>query len=241
MKCADAGFSLTELLICFSISMLLLLILIQHVLSVSRQYQHIHAVLDETVTLQWAFDVMRARIHHAGFTPCLGLNQLKTTDTRDKPELLQAIEVQSSNTPKLIVRKMDEKHFGLVQQLAPNTLHLSHDVLIPNRPVIIADCSHAEVHEIKHISQAKSGEIIQLKKPLVFEYGPEAYIGNWVSEAFFFRKSRGLFIQQQRVDYMAAAEHAEFELKKKQADFVVMMRLVSRLGKTYILEARPRM
>jgi hypothetical protein len=234
MKRLDAGFSLIELLVCFFISMLLISILIQHLLSVGRQYQHLHMVLDETIELQWVFDMMRARIRHAGFTPCVGLNQLHVIDTRDardSPGLLKAIEVQQGEEPRLVIQKMDETAFGLAEILAPNQLRAHQNSLKPNQPVIISDCTHAEIHEIQKI-----GEIIQLNKPLVFDYSSEVYVGRWVSEAFFFRKPKGLFIKQQRVDYMAPAKSIEFMLNNAK----LSMRLHSKLGKTYVLEEQVR-
>ncbi len=239
MKRFDAGFSLTELLVCFFISMLLISILIQHILSVSRQYQQTQAVLEETTELQWVFDVMRARIHHAGFTPCRSLNHLKTIDTRDKPERLDALEVEDDT--KLLIRKMDENHFGLVRVLSPDILRIKNTVLKSNQSIIISDCTHAEIHDAYQIYQTKQGVVIKLKKPLVFKYSPETYVGAWISEAFFFRKHKGLLIKQRRVDLMAPAESIRFELRKHSAYSAFMMKWVSTLGKTYVFEARTRM
>jgi len=206
---------------------------------VSRQYQQTQAVLEEITELQWVFDVMRARIHHAGFTPCRGLNQLKTIDTRDKPERLDALEIEGDT--KLLIRKMDENHFGLVHVLAPDTLRIKSTVLKSNQSIIIADCAHAEVHDAYQIHQTKQGVLVKLKKPLVFKYLPEVYVGAWVPEAFFFRKHKGLLFKQHRVDLMAPAESVRFELSKHPAYSDLMMKWVSTLGKTYVFEARTRM
>ena len=212
--------------------MLLILILIQHLLSVTRQYQHTHAVLDEAVELQWVFDVIRARVRHAGFTPCMGLNHLERIDTRDSSNGLSALEVQSGEIPKLLIQKMDETQFGLAEILTPTTLRVRAHFLKLNQPVMIADCKHAEVH-----SMQQTGDILTLNQPLVFDYAPEVYVGAWVSEAFFFKQHRGLFFQQHRVDYMAKADSIRFNLTQSK----VIMTLISKLGKQYILEARMRM
>lgn len=239
MKHMHQGFSLTELLVCFFLSMLLIAILLQHVLSVSRTHQHIHDVLDEATELQWVFDVMRARIHHAGFTPCLGLNQLQTTDTRDSSESLQAIEVQAGT--HLLIRKMDEAHFGLARRLTPDTLRVRDFGLKPDRPVIIADCVHAEVHDVESFYHTSEGLLIQLKTPLVFDYSSEIYLGEWISESFFFRKPRGLFIKQQRVDTMAQAKSIQFRLEHHTEYDLLCMDWISNLGKEYHFSARTRM
>ncbi|MDF1677980.1 MAG: hypothetical protein P1U32_04720 [Legionellaceae bacterium] len=238
MKLRESGFSLTEILVCFLMSVALISILVMHVLSVSRQYQHTQTVLDEAIELQWVFDVIRARVHHAGFTPCVGLEHLKTVDTRERPEALKAIEVVNQ---KLLIRKMDEAIFGLVHILAPDTLRLEDVHLQAENAILIADCMHAEVHDIDSVRATHAGDVLTLKKPLVFAYTSEVYVGPWVSQAFFFRSPKGLFIETQRVNWLAAAQSVAFKLMEHKRYITLEMSLVSTLGKRYTLEARTRM
>lgn len=227
------GFSLVELLVCFFISMLLTGILIQHLLSVSRQFHETHALLDEAIELQWVFDVMRTRIYHAGFTPCKALRALHVIDTRDVPDTLDAIHVQHTPDPKLVIQKMDERAFGRAQFISANQLRVKDLTLKTKHPVLIADCRHAEVHAV----QEKSGDVITLQKPLVFQYSDEVYLGVWIKETFLFRKPKGLFFKQQHVDYMAPAEHVQFRLKKHGLGLKFMMDWVSKQNKHYQLTA----
>ncbi len=239
MRRMQQGFSLAELLVCFALSMLLIAVLIQHVLSVSRAYRHIHDVWDEAAELQWVFDVIKARVRHAGFTPCRSLSDLQTIDTRETPELLQSLEVQAG--VKLLIRKMHESRFGLARRLTPDTLRMRELSLKPDRAVIIADCQHAEVHDVARLYQSPHGLLIQLKKPLVFDYSPEMYVGEWVSEAFFFRPAKGLLIKQQRVDWIARAQRIQFRLEYHANYSKVLLNWTSKLGKQYKLEVRARM
>ncbi len=239
MKQHEEGFSLTELLVCFLVSVVLTSILVAHVISVSRQYQHTQAVLDETMELQWVFDVIRGRVYHAGFTPCVGLNQLKRVDTRERPEALKAIEVEAGQ--KLLIRKMDETAFGLVHILASNMLRVKGVHLKAENPILISDCVHAEVHDIDSIHVTRAGNMLTLKKPLMFAYASEVYVGPWVSQAFFFRKPRGVFIEGQRVNWLAAAKSVVFKLVKHERYITLRIAWVSMLGKRYTLEARTRM
>ena len=232
------GFSLVELLIAFFISMVLLTLLVQQLSAVSRQYQRLHAVLEETMTLQWVFDLVRSRIRHAGFTPCVGLDQLHALDTRDEPEHLKAIELAYPLQPhvatRLVIRKMDETAFSFAEIL--DAYHLRVVACCFKMPanafVLIADCEHAEVHEV-----AQVGESIQLKKPLVFHYAKEVYVGPWVSEAFFLKPGKGLLIQQHRVDHIMPLKQLEFQLENT----TVIMRVVTMLGQQALLKERFRM
>jgi hypothetical protein len=203
----QAGFSLVELLVCLLLSMLLILILIQHLLSVSRQSQQVHALLQETIELQWVFDVMRARIVHAGFTPCKRLSQLNTIDTRTGQAHLLGLTVLPH---QVLIYKMDETAFSLAVPLSAHQLQVKNLSLKPNRAVIIANCTHAEVHQVA----GKIGDVITLTKPLVFDYAQEMYLGAWIEEGFIFKPGKGFFFKQQHVDYMAAAEHVQFSLKR---------------------------
>jgi hypothetical protein len=220
-------------LVCFFISMLLILILIQHLLSVSRQFQQVHALLDEAIELQWVFDVMRARIYHAGFTPCRALDQLHVMDTRDVPESLESIVVQPGKVPTLLIQKMDETAFSLAKRLSSYQLQAKNFTLKPNRALIISDCTHAEVHQVDN----QAGDIITLTKPLVFDYTDEMYVGAWIKESFFFKSSKGFFFRQQHVDYMASAESVRWILKKHTAGVKLIMDWVSKQGKNYQLVA----
>lgn len=220
---------------------MLILVLTQQLLSVQRTYRFVSAFFNEVIELQWVFDAMRVKIHHAGFAPCLGLNHLTMIDTRDHPENLQAIEIIQGDLPQLVIRKMDEQRFGLTQILGPTQLSLSTKLFRSDRPIIIADCEHAEVHEIEKARLTKLGYLIQLQKPLVFHYANEVYAGAWLSETFYFRKLKGLLMKRHRIDLMVAAKAGRFYIKKQHEYFTVKMTLISKLNKSYRFVSRTRM
>jgi len=238
-KCA--GFGLTELLVSFFISTLLILILTQHLLSVSRQHGQVHTTLDRAMELQWVFDVMRDRVHHAGFTPCRRLDHLVSMDTRDVPESLLPIEIKGDMRSTLCIRKMNET--------APAQAHIKEDAVFmvdksislkSDRPVLIADCIHAEVHDVDRIEPTRGGRLVYLKKPLVFEYASSVYVGEWVSESFFLKKS--FFYQQHRVDKLTSwLSSVAFEIDNHTAYPKLSMNFTSRDGVSDVLEARVRM
>jgi len=236
-----AGFGLTELLVSFFISTLLILILTQHLLSVSRQYHQIHATLDQAMELQWVFDVIRDRVHHAGFTPCRRLDHLIVADTRDSPESLLPIEVETGEHIKLNLRKMNEAVLTQVIIQTNVVFFINQSVrLHVGRPILIADCMHAEVHDIDSIQPTRGGKLVTLKKPLVFDYEPEVYVGEWMSEAFYFKQ--GLFYKQHRADKLTSQiKRVQFSLDNHTNYPKLSMLFVLHNGTSGHLEARVRM
>ncbi|MDF1684235.1 MAG: prepilin-type N-terminal cleavage/methylation domain-containing protein [Legionellaceae bacterium] len=239
-----AGFSLTELLVSFFISTLLILILTQHLLSVSRQHHHVHAVLDQAMELQWVLDVMRDRVHHAGFTPCRRLDHLLSTDTREYPESLLPIEINQDDPTKLYLRKMSEAAFTQAMIKTSTELFIKKSdkfmSLSPERPILIADCTHAEVHDVESMAPVRGGHLVTLKKPLVFDYEPEVYVGEWLSESFYFKKA--LFYKQHRADKLTSQiKRIKFELNHHTTYPILSMQFVLHDGTSDSFETRVRM
>jgi len=237
----QAGFGLTELLVSFFISTLLILILTQHLLSVSRQHHQVHATLDQAMELQWVFDVIRDRVHHAGFTPCRRLDHLVSIDTRDVPESLMPIELDQEHHAKLYLRKMNEAAITQASIKTNTVFFMNKSVsLKPDRPIIIADCTHAEVHDVERIEPTRGGHLVYLKKPLVFDYEPQVYVAEWMVEAFYFKKA--LFYQQHRADKLTShIKSIFFELENHTSYPKLRMQFVLHDGTSDSLEARVRM
>jgi hypothetical protein len=235
------GLGLTELLVALVLSMLLMLVLMQQMLLMMRESAYVHEKLDEAVELQWVLDWMRTRVHHAGFTPCHRLDRLKAVDTRDVVESLRPIEVVEGETPRLSIRKMNEEALGLVDVRGPNTLFVADGFLKSDRPVLIADCMHAEVHVLRDIKKSATGYVVHLKKPLVFDYPGPVYVGEFISESFFYRKQR-LFYQQHRVDAVTSwMRDVAFYLELEGHYPRVVMKFISRYGVAHVFHARLRM
>ena len=241
MRHKQLGFGLTELLVSFFISTLLILILTQHLLSVSRQHHQVHATLDQAMELQWVFDVMRDRVHHAGFTPCRRLDHLISTDTRDMPESLLPIEIEQEGHVKLYLRKMNEAAITQARIKTSTVFFINKsESLKPDRPLLIADCTHSEVHDVERIEPTRGGHLVYLKKPLVFDYEPEAYVGEWMSEVFYFKKV--LFYQQHRADKLSnQIKSLVFKLDNHTPYPKLSMQFILHNDTSDSLEARVRM
>lgn len=241
MRYKQLGFSLTELLVSFFISTLLILILTQHVLSVCRQHHQVHATLDQAMEMQWVFDVMRDRVHHAGFTPCRRLDHLVSTDTRDIPESLLPIEVDQEGHAKLWIRKMNEAALTSINVKTNTIFFIDKSInLKSERPILISDCTHAEVHDVDRIEPTRGGHLVHLKKLLVFDYESQVYVGEWMSESFYFKEA--LFYQQHRADKLTSQiKSMVFELNNRTSYPMLSMHFTLHNGTSDSLEAKVRM
>ena len=205
------GIGLPELLVGFFLSTLLMTIMMQHVLHANQQSRMIFAVMEESFELQWLSDFIRSRVRSAGFTPCLRIDHLVGFDARVKPESLAAIEVNMAPDTRLIIHRMSDQGMPILRQISPNELLIGTQAVRVGRPVLIADCYHAEVHDVARVMKHDEGYVVTLNEPLVFHYASLAYLGEWVSESFFIRAladgSRALFYQLYRVDQLTARVH----------------------------------
>lgn len=180
------GVGLVELMISLFLSSLLLSSLMQQYLHCKKTYQEAQAKLEKAYDVLIVSELIRHTTRLAGFSPCRSINQLQVNDRREQSTYLAAVRVSEGKHPALIVSRMSETFASVVSQLSPNQLLLdSHLPLKPNHPLIIADCFHAEIHDLLSIKQSHQGWLVTLKQPLGFNFIPPFYLGEWVEEHFF--------------------------------------------------------
>lgn len=177
------GFGLAEVLISLFLSSLILTLMVPLYVNTKLYYQGLQDELTQEFEIRWVSDLLSDSIRRAGFTPCLGIEQLKTIDSRSDKQLITALSVNNAYPKSIQVQRMTE-HFGKVTQfLNKNELFISEKIEVnTNKPILIADCEHAEVHEIEKIDKSTHGQIITLTKPLFFSYPETAYLGEWLEE-----------------------------------------------------------
>lgn len=181
------GVGLPEVLIGLVLSSFISLCLIQLYLNIKQQYHGIQRALEEQTDLQLAADLIRNSVRSAGFTPCLGVEHLKTIDQRNLLKELAAIEVGRDGS-SLILNRMNEHFDTLIKRIDATTLLTSaYHTLQAGRAIIIADCYHAEVQYIKEITAANKNQRIVLTKPLAFAYHEPVYVGEWLEETYFIK------------------------------------------------------
>ncbi len=179
--------------------------LMQHYISTKQHYIHLQSELEDATALQFVIDSMRNSIQQAGFTPCLGLNELITLDTRNGQEPISAIDLGPSVQPTMQINRMSAYFDGVISLNSATEILASRiNLLPPNHPILIADCYHAEVHSIREASHTGTTQFITLNTPLAFQYEFPVYIGEWVEEQFFVRKERGLFYHAHHTDELTA-------------------------------------
>jgi len=104
----QAGIGLSEVIISLFLASLILTLLTQLYLSNKRQYSEAQKLLETNFDLQWVSDLMSDSIRRAGFTPCLGIDQLKTIDRRNNDKTLLGLKIEQSPLQLIQVNRTRE-------------------------------------------------------------------------------------------------------------------------------------
>jgi hypothetical protein len=186
----QAGLSLSELLISLFLSTVIMTTLIQLYLGSKRQYIETEKILETSFDLQWVNDLLTDSIRRAGFTPCLGLDYLHVIDRRNHPKNSPALNIENQPQQFIQVSRMKENFSQLIKVESPTRLVVERSVEFnEKRPLIIADCEHAEIHEQFRTNQQLNETEITLSKPLMNTYGRSAYVGEFLEERWFIKKN----------------------------------------------------
>ena len=76
-------FTYTEILISLFLATFILTVLTQFYLSNKRHYIDTQKQLENHLDLQWVRELLSDSIRRAGFTPCVGIRQLRVIDSRN--------------------------------------------------------------------------------------------------------------------------------------------------------------
>ncbi|KTD53787.1 hypothetical protein Lsan_4197 [Legionella santicrucis] len=186
----QGGMSLSEVLISLFLASVIMTTLIQFYLESKHQYLEIEKILESDFDVQWVGDLLSDSIRRAGFTPCLGLDQLNVIDHRNYQNNIHALKVENHPSQFIQVSRMKESFAKLIKIESPTTLLVQHLVALnEKRPLLIADCNHAEIHELMGINQQANETRIILKKPLIYFYETSAYVGEFLEERWFIKKN----------------------------------------------------
>ena len=184
--------------------------------------------------LQLAADLIRDSIRQAGFTPCLSLNQLITVDQRDAHEGLSSIQTGH----ELIIQRMGSEFNVMLGRLDSTRIVLTNDTIVrTDRPIILADCFHAEVQRVLDVHRSAEGQIVTLANPLAFTYQQPVYAGEWLRERFFIRALSGLFYQRHHTDELSPLVKS---LSVEEKEHLTVVRLGLDVDQSLTIEARVR-
>ncbi len=184
----QAGFSLSELLVGLLLSSIIMTALIQFYLGNKRQYVLAEQILATQFDVQWVSDLLSNSIRRAGFTPCVGIDYLTVVDRQHFDKKVNALKIEDQG---LQVNRMSESYSQLIRIVGSSQLIVSNDApLNEQRPLIISDCKHAEIHQVFSIEKMGTHYLITLTKPLIYSYAASAYVGEWLEEKWFIQKDK---------------------------------------------------
>lgn len=182
----QSGISLAEVLVSLFLSSLIMTILVHSYLSSKRQYVEAEEILSTGFDLRWVSDLLSDSIRRAGFTPCLGLDQLNIKDRRPNGKVIHGLKIENYPHQLIQINRINEHFDKVVNIQSPTQILVSHPALFHEKhPLLIADCEHAEVAQIF----SREGALITLNSPLQFSYTASAYIGEFLEERWFIKKN----------------------------------------------------
>lgn len=191
MKRQLVGYGLVEVLVSIVLTNIILIGLVQLYLVYKKQYQDTQHILAAQYDLLWLSDLLSDSIRRAGFTPCLGIEQLETIDRRSAASKLVSFKFTTAPTSSLQINRMSEAFNQVVDfQNAKQLISTADSPLKLQSPILIADCEHAEVQEIAQIEKHANSYHIILSKPLQFHYTNPVYVGEWLEESWFIKKHK---------------------------------------------------
>ena len=184
----QSGISLSEVLVSLFIAGIIMTTLTQFYLTNKHLYLESRAILEARLDVQWVSDLLGDSIRRAGFTPCLGIEQLQAVDRRESGKPLLALS--SGKSQSLQINRMSEAFAEIDSIQNQMQIRVKEPLLFnEHRPVLIADCEHAEVHQIFRVDKLSKITLITLTQPLMFSYAPPVYVGEWLEEKWFIRSN----------------------------------------------------
>lgn len=184
------GISLTEVLISLFLASIIMTTLIQFYLGSKHQYREAEKILATGFEVQWVDNLLSDSIRRAGFTPCLGLDQLHVVDQRNPQNNIHAVYIENQSHQLIRVSRMKEHFAKLIKIESPTKLLVEHSIALnEKRPLLIADCEHAEIHELFSIHQQTNETWIMLSKPITYSYEKFTYVGEFLEEHWFIKKN----------------------------------------------------
>ena len=176
-----SGFSLTEILISLFLASLIITSLFRFYLASKEQYTKVHKIVTDQLELQWVCDLLADSIRRAGFTPCIGIDLIA-----NKEKLLKSLIIERTPKDLIQINRMSEYFAQVLQLLGSNQVLIEPNIKInTKRPIMLADCSHAEIFKIVHQEKLPSGTLLTLDTTIKYSYSKPMYVAEWLEEKWF--------------------------------------------------------
>lgn len=183
----QAGISLSEVLIGLFLSSLLMTMLMQLYSQSKQGYIEMETMLATHFDLRWVSDLLSDSIRRAGFTPCLGIEQL---NLKKQGKQVHSVHIENGPRYLLQINRMHEQFSEVISILNTKQILVPHAASFnKKRPLIIADCEHAEIQQSFTMKSHAKGVLIILDKPLQFKYTKAVYVGEYWEERWFINKN----------------------------------------------------
>ena len=178
------GLSFIEWMIGIFLGSCLLIIIGRHYLTTSHYAQASLTRLSDLNERLLISDLLITSIQQAGFTPCASIQNLIMTPA------FPPIELIKGDKQGIQVTRMSETFSTVSSPPASNKLTLIEDLALKQDDVILlADCFHAEIQRIQHVSRESQQWHITLKGLLHYTYNQPIYIGKWLTERFYLQNN----------------------------------------------------
>lgn len=201
------GFSLPELLVSLFLSSIIMMLVVQFYLSNKQQYLVTHEMLEADFDLQWVKGMIGNSIRRAGFTPCLAVDRLDTLDRQHLDLPVKSISLEHAPQQSIQTNRMSEVFSELIEIKSLNQILVSSNHFKVGHSVLIADCEHAEAHELVAVKNNRRGVLLTLAKPLMFSYGARAHVGEWLEERWFIKEG-SLYYHLFQTEELTALVHS---------------------------------
>lgn len=182
----EKGFSLIELLLALTLSLLILSIISTIYLMTQRQLRSLLALNKLQQTIHLLSEIFHSEIHQAGYIGCPKLTEnfpFKTFSPYDFTSQNKFV----ATTHSLTTRSASAVHNNLIQPMTslsvlyvfPEPVFSKGDILI------ISSCQRAELLEVKQSVVSQGRQIIRIKKPLHNLYDKEAELAQLEINTFY--------------------------------------------------------
>lgn len=177
----ESGFSLTEILISLFLASVLISSLFRFYLSSKEQYRKIQKTVADQLELQWVSDLLADSVRRAGFTPCLGIDLIPNKEKR-----IKSLIIEQAPQEQLQINRMSEFFAEVLQFRGTKQVLIKPSVQInTKKPIMLADCLHAEITHAVHQRKLASGTLLTLAAPVHYTYNKPTYVGQWLEEKWF--------------------------------------------------------
>ena len=172
-----AGFTLFELMLSLSLSVLILAAAISFYIQGMRNIVVLTTSQREAVEAETVLSLLRNRIANAGANGCNGVLQPAPALTGDAHRL--QVSYQAQPQMRLLSVGADER-----------TLVIEPGVEFrDNQLLMVCDADHAEVVTVRDFNATNIGEVMHLRSPLQYHYQHDALIGPFVFAQFYLEKN----------------------------------------------------